>query len=175
MAKHMVKCLYCGEMFDINSEPYIKPRSNRYAHVACEKTSEGNNQQKTQEEKDFEQLSSYIVQLFGNPAPRVWKQVQEYKKVYGYTYSGMYKTLVWWFEINHGDLEKAHGGVGIIPYVYNEASQYYYALYIAQNANANIDINNITTTTREFTIEIPRTKKQKHKLFKFREEEGEIE
>ena len=31
MAKHMVKCLYCGQMFDANIEPFVKPNARRYA------------------------------------------------------------------------------------------------------------------------------------------------
>ena len=49
MAKHMVKCLYCGQMFDANTEPFVKPNARRYAHVACARTEE---ETQTQEEKD---------------------------------------------------------------------------------------------------------------------------
>lgn len=35
MAKHMVKCLYCGKNFDANAEEFVKPRANRYAHKEC--------------------------------------------------------------------------------------------------------------------------------------------
>ena len=34
MAKHMVKCLYCGKMFDRDTEPCVKV-SNRYIHQTC--------------------------------------------------------------------------------------------------------------------------------------------
>lgn len=37
IAKHLCKCLYCNENFDISNEPYVKPRSNRYAHAKCAK------------------------------------------------------------------------------------------------------------------------------------------
>ena len=51
MAKHMVKCFYCGEVFDASTTPYVKPNSRRYAHKTCAQTAEEN---KTQEEKDKE-------------------------------------------------------------------------------------------------------------------------
>ena len=35
MAKHMVKCLYCGKYFDASTEPFIKPSAKRYAHKKC--------------------------------------------------------------------------------------------------------------------------------------------
>jgi hypothetical protein len=168
MAKHLVKCFYCGQTFDAASEPYTKPRANRYAHVACDQQANAN---KTQEEKDYEALVEYIKHLFGKPNPRVWKQVKEYKDVYNYTYSGMLKTLIWWFEINRGDLEKANGGIGIIPYVYDQALQYYYALYLAQIANEDKDIEHYKTRVREFFIEEPKATPRAPRLFKFEEEE----
>jgi hypothetical protein len=168
MAKHLVKCFYCGQTFDAASEPYTKPRANRYAHAACDQKANAN---KTQEEKDYEALIEYIKQLFGNPNPRVWKQLKEYKDVYNYTYSGMLKTLIWWFEIKHGDIEKANGGIGIIPYVYDQALQYYYALYLAQIANEDKDIEHYQVRVREFVIEEPKATPKPPRLFKFEEEE----
>ena len=35
MAKHIVKCLICGNSFDANVEPFIKANSRRYAHLEC--------------------------------------------------------------------------------------------------------------------------------------------
>lgn len=167
-AKHLVKCFYCGKQFDAANEPYTKPRANRYAHASCDQQANAN---KTQEEKDYEALVEYIKQLFGNPNPRVWKQLKEFKDVYNYTYSGMLKTLIWWFEIKHGDIEKANGGIGIIPYVYDQALQYYYALYLAQIANEDKDIEHYQVRVREFVIEEPKATPKPPRLFKFEEEE----
>ena len=167
-AKHLVKCLYCSKVFDASQEPYTKPRANRYAHKSCDEQANAN---KTQEEKDYEALVDYIKQLFGNPNPRVWKQLKEYKDTYNYTYSGMLKTLIWWFDIKHNDIEKANGGIGILPYVYDQALQYYYALYLAQIANENKDIEHLQTRVREFFIEEPQRVTKPPRLFKFEEDE----
>lgn len=167
-AKHLVKCFYCGKTFDAAQEPYTKPRANRYAHAACDQQANAN---KTQEEKDYEALVEYIKQLFGTPNPRVWKQLKEFKDVYNYTYSGMLKTLIWWFEIKHADIEKANGGIGIIPYVYDQALQYYYALYLAQIANEDKDIEHYQVRVREFFIEEPKVTLKPPRLFKFEEDE----
>jgi hypothetical protein len=48
MAKHMVKCFYCGETFDASKEPFIMARANRYAHAECAKKHEAS---LSQEEK----------------------------------------------------------------------------------------------------------------------------
>ena len=169
MAKRIVKCLYCGVSFDANVEPFAKPRANRYAHIECHEKHQAN---KTQEERDYEELIDYIKHLFGaTPNPRVWKQIKEYKETYGYTYSGMCKTLRWWFELKGNDIEKANGGIGIVPYVYNDACDYYYALYLAQIANEDKDIEHLQMRVREFTIETPQPQRRPPRLFKFEEEE----
>lgn len=59
----------------------------------------------------------------------------------------------------------------IIPFVYDQASQYYYALYLAHIANENADVEHFKTPVKEFTIETPRAQRRPRKLFKFREDE----
>lgn len=170
MAKRMVKCLYCGISFDANSEPWVKPRANRYAHTACyEKEQAG----KTQEERDYEELVAYIKTLFGKtPNPRVWKQIKEFKESYDYSYSGMCKTLKWWYEVKGNSIEKANGGIGIIPYVYKDACSYYYALYLAAITNEDKNIEQCVAQVREFIIAPPRAEKRPPRLFNLDYEEG---
>ena len=153
MAKHPVKCFYCGQIFDSNSEPFMKPRTNRYAHVACHEKYDAN---KSQEERDYDMLIDYIKHLFGpNPNPRIWKQLKEYKTVNNYSYSGILKTLQWWYEIQHHDIDQSNGGIGIVPYIYDQACKYYYALYLAAVANEDKDVEHFQVKVKEFSIEPP--------------------
>lgn len=157
-SKAMVKCFYCQQLFDRNSEPFEKPKGNRYAHKKCYEAHIGS---LSQEERDYETLIDYIKKLLGNDLnPRVWKQLKEYKTLLDfqgkpYTYSGMYKSLVYWYDIRHADVEKANGGIGIIPYIYNDALKYYYALYLAAVANEDKDVEHFQVKVREFSIEPP--------------------
>ena len=114
MAKHMVKCFYCGEIFDASTTPYVKPNSRRYAHKTCAQTAEEN---KTQEEKDRQLLENYIKKLFGINciSPKIKKQIETFRKDNNYSYTGMYKTLKYFFEIKGNSIEKANGGIGIVP------------------------------------------------------------
>ena len=41
MAKHIVKCPFCGQSFDANSEEFVKI-GRRYAHANCYKQAEEN-------------------------------------------------------------------------------------------------------------------------------------
>ena len=124
MAKHLVKCFYCGESFDANSTPFVMVNSRRYAHKSCK------------QEKDKRVLEEYIKELFGYTSipPRVSKQIQNYVHdlEHHYTYSGIYKTLKYFFEVKGNSIEKANGGIGIVPYVYQEAFTYWRALWEAQ-------------------------------------------
>ena len=161
MAKRMVKCLYCGEMFDANAEPYVKPRANRYAHQHCAEKHEKNI---TQEEKDEEELYEYIKHLFGKNYNymKIKKQVESFRKM-GYSYNGIKLSLKWFYEIKGNSLENANGGIGIVPYVFNDAKQYYYNLYLAKLANA--DVNNYKPRVIEIFVPVPVVHRRPPRLF----------
>lgn len=63
------------------------------------------------------------------------KQVTSFIHEYGYTWSGMTKSLQWFYNINHGSKDKGNDGVGIIPYIYDKAKEYYYNIYLTQQKN----------------------------------------
>ena len=136
MAKRMLKCLYCGQYFDANQEPTVQVSSRRYAHKAC-----ADNQDAI--DKERQELEEYIKQLFNvDKIPsKIQKQINSYLKDYNFSYSGMLKALIYHFEIQHGDISKANGGIGIIPYCYDSAKTYYYNLWVAQQQNITKDIN----------------------------------
>lgn len=167
---HKVKCLYCGEEFNRDVEPCVQI-GRRYAHIKCAEEHENN---KTQEEKDYDSLVSYILQLFDEPRlnARVKKQIELYHNDYQYTYSGMLKTLIYWYDIKGNTTEKANGGIGIVPYIYDEAYRYYEYLYNAQLANQDKNINTYKQPIiKTVTIPPPSVVRKKPRLFF--EDEGE--
>lgn len=168
---HYVTCIYCKNRFNRDKEPTTQISARRYAHKKC---AEEHEQNKTQEEKDIEALEQYIMQLFNEPYinARIRKQLKEYREEYQYTYSGMLKTLIYWYEIKGNSTEKANGGIGIIPYIYKDALKYYYNLYLIKLENANKDI--VKYKPKEKIIEIfpPKPREKKIKLF-FESEEDE--
>ena len=167
---HIVVCLYCKEKFDTELEPFIKPNRTRYAHKRCADKKEA---EKTQEERDKEALEKYIMKLLDEPylSARVKKQIKDYQEQYKYTYSGMLKSLIWFYEIKKNPIEKANQSLGIIPYVYNEACNYYYNIYLAQNANKSIDIEKYKPKIKRINIISPRTDAKHIKLFNLEETE----
>lgn len=81
------------------------------------------------------------------------KQATGYIQQYGYTWSGMTGCLHWFYNINHGSLEEGHGGIGIIPYIYDQVRDYYQKLYKAQQKNESV--KNLRQSV-DFNIQSPR-------------------
>ena len=170
----MVQCFYCGEKFDANSEPFEKVNSRRYAHASCYNKAYGVEDEKA---KDKKALEEYIKKLFGFGAipVKINKQIATYVHEHNYTYSGILKTLKYFYEVKHGSIELANEGIGIVPYCYSEASKYYYAIWEAQQKNENIDMKNALLPTREIHIVAPPREPMKHTrpLFTFLEDDYE--
>ena len=169
MAKLMAKCPYCGISFDRNQEEWVAVNSRRYAHKSCHDRAQAG---KTQDEKDYELLLSCIKKIFGYttiPA-KVTRQIADYKKEYNFSYSGMHKALTWWFEVKGNSVEAANGGIGILPYIYNDARTYYFGLYMAQLSNQN---RTVRQDVEVVEIPSPRVYVQPPKLFDIGEEENE--
>lgn len=173
MAKAMVKCPYCEERFDRNDPSILFVKlGRRYAHKSCYEKHEAT---MSQEEKDLRDLYEYIKTLLGTDYnfKKVERQIKEYKGYKDgndmpYTYSGMLASLRWFYEIKGNSKEAANGGIGIIPYIYNDAKKYYYNLFLAQKKNENI--KKYVVTTEEITITSPIMIQPKPKLW-FQDEE----
>ena len=86
----------------------------------------------------------------------------------------MLKALIWWFDVQRHTLEGTNGGIGILPYIYNDAKTYYYGLYMAQMINEEKDLSNYKTKVEEIEIAPPQVYVQPPKLFNIeRENENE--
>lgn len=174
MAKAIVKCLYCGQNFDRNDPniPFVKVNSNRYAHQTC---ANQRNQLQTKEDKDKEAFFQYCSKIFGKQFDfvRTKRMADSYIKKYNYSWSGMLKCLIYFFEVKKNPIEKANGGIGIIPYIYQEAHDYYYDIWQAQQLNINKKIENYIPEVIEIKIPPPEPQPKKRKLFTFLDREEE--
>jgi hypothetical protein len=97
------------------------------------------------------------------------KQIKEYIEKYNYSYSGIHRTLQYFYEVKHNDIEKANQSLGIVPYVYAEAYRYYYAIWQAQMKNTNKHIEKLNNI--EVRIPAPRRRPARKRKFKFLDEE----
>lgn len=169
---HMVKCSVCGKQFDRDKIQAVKSGARRYAHYSCKP--DGEKVDLPQVDEDLLKLTNYAEQLLGKDynAARVKKQIKDFKEEYNYSYSGMLKSLVYFYEIKGNSKEKANGGIGIVPFIYNDAYNYYLALFNANQANQNIDVVQYTSKVKEITIKPPKVEIKKH-FFEFLEDDNE--
>jgi len=171
MAKHEVICFKCKQKFDTNQIQAVKIGARRYGHAACYPDNvefvpmEG--PKLTPEEKE---LLDYIAEKYKDKAnwPMIKKQIKRFHDDLHYTYSGMLKSLTYFFEIQHGTLENSNGGVGIIEFVYDKAKQHYFQIYLAQHQNED---KTFIVKVKEYLIPLPKSKGLKRKEIRWGEDE----
>lgn len=165
-----VKCLYCGKTFDRNLEEFVQVNKVRYAHKLCYDQHQSHI---TQEERDLQALQNFIKKLFSTDtiSPKVAKQIKDYHNDRNYTYSGIYKSLVYFYQIKGNSIEKANGGIGIVPYIYEDARNYYTAIMAAQETNQAKPIQQWKPKVIEIHIPPPVSQPKKSSRFAFLDEE----
>ena len=119
MPQVLVKCLYCNKIFDRNVEPCQKI-GRRYAHQECYERNY------TESDEYKEKIYDYVKKLFG--ANYKYLSIESQRKNFikkGMTNKGIYYTLKYHFEVRNGSVDKSEGRIGIVPYLYEEAQDYY--------------------------------------------------
>lgn len=163
-----VVCAYCKKSMNRKDEDCVVLGNGKYAHKECVEIEE------KRELTDQEKLDKYITQLlkidFVNQ--RIKRQISDFMTKYGYTYSGIHKALVYFYEVKGNPVEKANGGIGIVPYVYSDAYNYYYSIWAAQQKNELKAIEEYVPEEVIVHIPVPQRKIKKRKLFSFLDEEG---
>ena len=121
------------------------------------------------EDLDKMKLEQYINKLFHTDYvdPRIQKQIKNYIKEYNFTYSGILKSLVYFYEVKQNPVEKSNDGIGIVPWVYKQAFNYYYAIWLAQQKNTNKTVENYIPKETEIIIPRPKPKPHKKHMFSF--------
>jgi hypothetical protein len=162
-----VTCAYCQKPMSKKDPDCIMIGNNKYVHRACQTLEE------KREKTDREQLEDYIKDLFGTTYidPRVRAQIKKFVEEYNYTYSGIRKALIYHYEIKGGDKTKANGGIGIVPYVYQNAYNYYLAIWQAKQKNQDKVLHDYVPQVKEIRIPRPQRKVKKRELFTFLDEE----
>lgn len=161
------KCIFCGSIIE-NSTDEI-PYKNRYAHKNCfntamkttvtkkkeyietKKKTPGRAKTKTElkdalSEEEYQDkilLFNYLRKLLNKDdlSAKIYKLTEDYIKKYDFTYKGILNTLVYYFDLcNHG----VDGDcIGIVPYYYNEANEYYDHYQNALKSNKVIEVDGI--------------------------------
>lgn len=171
---HVVKCAICGQSFNRDKIQAVKYGARRYAHIDCYPEGEKVPIEVKTEDPDLTKLKEYINQKYGKSAnwALINKQIKTFTTENNYSLSGILKSLIYFYDIKHNSVEQSNGGIGIVPFCYQAAFDYYYSLYIAQQQNETKDVQQITSKVREIAIPLPFVRKKK-KLFNFLNEEIE--
>lgn len=104
---------------------------------------------------------------------RIRKQINNYIEEYHFTYSGIRKALIYFFDVKGHSTDKANGGIGIVPYVYKDAYNYYLSLWEANQKNEDKDVEQFVPQVVKIKIPRPQRKIKKRKCFEFLDEESE--
>lgn len=165
---HLVKCAICSRMFDRDKIQAVRHGSNRYSHYECEPDGEKvelpqPKKKEVKEDSNLKELKNYISLKYGNKAnwPLITKQIKDLHDNKKYTYSGMLKSLVYFYDVQNNSIEKSNGGIGIIDYVYKQAYNYYLSIFMARQNSQEIEFKPVI---KEYIIPIPKARGIKNKL-----------
>ena len=142
MAK-LPTCPYCGKEIQKN-EPLKKIKNKSY-HLCCyQKYCDEiyKNTSTTDINESQQELYNYICQLFNikELTPYLNNQLQKIFKENNFTYNGVLYSLKYWYEIKDNPIDIKYG-IGIVPFVYDEAKQFYIKKSILWEKNANFEGN----------------------------------
>lgn len=90
------------------------------------------------------------------------KQINKYVKEMGFTYYGILMALKYAYEIKQMDLEKAHGGIGIIEWIYKDSCQYWDLVEQSKESNKQVKLTNESNIV---TVKYQEPQQMKIKLF----------
>ena len=170
---HYCICTVCNERFDRDKVPAVKTSARRYAHLRCKPDGEKVPLPNQVVDEDLQKLEDYIKKLLNEDYvnARVRKQIKDFREEYGYSYSGILKSFIYFYEVKGNSKDKANGGIGIVPCIYKDAYNYYFDLFTAQNQNKSKDIANFVSKVKEITIKPPSVYIPPKRLFNLDDEE----
>lgn len=128
------KCPECEYQIDKDIEEHIVHSKKTY-HVQCFKQFE-------RRKEDRSDLHNYICELYRIDFPTVYmlKQIKDFQTEYNYTLKGIHLALVYFHEVKEHPIDGK--GIGIVPYIYTEARNYYIKLSEVNQHNMNIEFDN---------------------------------
>lgn len=139
-----VKCPVCEIFNDKENTVY---HNNRYYCTVCFE-----NQQK--EAQYYKDLCKYICDLYEISAPTGWmlKQIKDFKDQYNYTYAGMKSTLKYFYELKQKSTPDGDAGLGIIPYVYDEARKFAIEKKLIKDSVDGLNVDEIIQKTKQINV-----------------------
>lgn len=161
MAKQpQVKCPRCKELFYREDCLDCVHDGHRYWHKECY-------DKKQEYDNYYNMIHDYCKKKYKNKyyKSRIDTQIKELLDD-GKTISGIYRTLVYWYDVKGGEVEKSYGSIRIVNYIYDEAMDYYKNKLLLEQQQAELLKNPYNSETITYYISPTPIKKPKRvKLF----------
>ena len=123
----MPECRLCHVKIDKEKDDWIMPSNLQYYHRRCYEAWRA----QRPEEDDEWVARIYDFLAHDLKVSYNWHMCEQQRKKFGKTYKinnkGIYFTLKYFYEVKKNSWEKGHGGLGIVPYVFEEAKAYWIA------------------------------------------------
>lgn len=123
--KNIKICRWCNGPVDLDKDEYVLLyNGKRYAHKSChEKATAG-------DEHFIDLIYEYLGHEVGikYDYTNCERQRKSYLKTMKYTNEGIYNSLKYFYGVQKGSPEKSGNRIGIVPYIYTEANEYFQKL-----------------------------------------------
>ena len=104
--------------------------------------------EKFHKEMDFQKVKDQLTKMLNKHESEGW------------TLQNMYKAFKYFYEVQHGDYSKSKGGIGILPFIYDNAMKYYEMLDKKQK---EIEASISKEKPKETMLIVPRMEKERKK------------
>ena len=169
---HYCICPKCNIKFNRDEIQAVKVSARRYGHASCYPNIKElvPMEKSPSEDPELAALKNYISEIYGNKAnwALINKQIKKFHLENKYSYSGILKSLIYFYEVKHNSVDGSNGGIGIVEYTYDQAYQYYLAIFMAQQNNED---KTLVTKVKEFIIKPPHQRGTKNSLLDWAEDE----
>lgn len=159
------KCPICEKPVD-KQLPHQKHGSRYYHEENCFTIFQARKLQKANEAKsDRTVLFEYLCELYETKSlnfPGIAKQIAQYKEEYNFTEKGIEMALRYFYEIQENPVVEQHKGISIVPYIYEDARNYYASLTAITNKALEVGELNNEVEVIYFTDKKPRRKRKKY-------------
>ena len=126
----LVECRQCHRKdidrnADPNGETWVMPSKNWFYHRSCYENWKHSTPETDEEYRKF--IYDFIARDLKVPYNYHMcnAQINKFVKENKFTIKGIFFTLKYFYQIKDGDWNKGNGGIGIVPFVYNEACAYW--------------------------------------------------
>lgn len=169
MKTHVIQCRYCKEYFDTEplkeGEDWIMPSQGWYYHTPCYKTFKNSGKKKSDEtwhELIYDFIAHDLIKSYDYFLCEAQLKNFVNKEKKG-TYKGVYFALKYFYEVKHGEWEKGNGGIGIVPYIYEDSKRYWLEIEKKKQGTIAAIEEQIRARAEQRTITKKKEKLQKNK------------